>query len=359
MSSASRSLNGSIRLAAFSAALLFLVASAASAREETLRWRHADPGSVLSFEAHVASTPGADEGATQVISLGVPNPVNGIYRATINVADNDDVYVRLRAVGSDSDPSPLSAEQMRPGIAPGEQVTAGTTITPNPDSSARYSFNSDPVGIAPAGWIDTGANHSLVRDDTLFAVTSLNGDRALSTGSYATDIHSHRELTGAPYTLLTYTGRMATDRANAEIGVTALSQYPLSNVYYRLGTGDNGRFVISSQPGMTCGNPDTGVTATPGVWYRFEFEIDESGGATQIEARVWPENGTRPGTAQASCLDSSPNRSAAGTIGVWASGTGYKYWDDLEVVVPDGAPGSGNNEPPAPPVLLQIIPVAN
>ena len=359
MSTASRSLNGSIRLAAFAAALLLLVASAAEAREETLRWQHTAPGRVLSFEAHVATSPGASESATQVISLGLPTPIDGVYHATISVADASDLYVRLRAIGEDDVASPLSSEQMRPGITPGGEVTGGTGITPNPDRTARYDFSGNSVGLSPAGWIDTGANSSLVRDDTLFGVTSLNGDNAFYTGSYATDIHSHREVSTVPYSLLTYSGRMATDRAGAKIGVTAHSQFPLSNVYYRLGVEDNGRFMISGHPSISCANPDTGISATPGTWYHFEFIIEDQGSSTQIEARVWPENGSRPGTAQAACSDSRSSRSVAGTIGVWASGNGNKYWDDLQVVVPDGAPGSGNNAPPAPRVLLQIIPVQN
>lgn len=355
MSLGSRSLNRSLRLASFTA-VLALFAVAAEAREEILRWRHSDPGRVAHFEASIGTTPGAE---SQVLNLGKPVPVDGVFYATITVSDDLDAYIRLRAVADDASASPFSAERMRPGDSLSAPVAGGTASPANPDAIARYDFGSDPAGTAVSGWVDTGANNSLVRDDTLFSVASIDGNRVLTTSSYATDIHSHRELQGVPYSLLTYTGRMATDRDSGALGVTAHSQYPLSNVYYRLGRAANGRFEITGHPDLNCANPDTGVTPAAGTWMRFEMTITEQSGSTRIDARVWPDGQARPVTAQAMCTDSSAQRSLAGTVGVWASGVGRKYWDDLEVTVPDGAPGSGTNAPPAPPVLLQIIPVEN
>ena len=96
------------------------------------------------------------------------------------------------------------------------------------------------------------------------------------------------------------------------------------------------------------------MTPQPGTWYRFEFSINSESGQNRIQARVWPESDPRPSGPQAECIDSAPGRPAGGTIGVWASGPGQKYWDDLEVTTASAPPPV----PLAPPILIEVVPAA-
>ena len=348
---------------------LLLVAGVASAREEVLRWTHPDASGLARFQALVGSSPG-NYGAP--ISLGLPQPdAQGVYSASISVADDANVYVAMQAVDSAGVASFPSNERYRPSptAPPPDGGSGGTSdISPTPTSLAqgvqipadpnatlRFDFNS---GTA-SNWLDTESDNSMTANDTLFTVGSVGNDPALRTTSTATNIHSH--FVGSPNNLnnLVYTGRMATDDSGGGVGVTAYSQYPTADIYYRLRSERAGNpFVLAGHPHNCSGNDNTGVVLRENTWYEFELSITNESVGTRISAKVWKQGDSKPSSAQAECVDSSPSRNLLGTIGVWSMRSGGKYWDDLQVVTAAGdGSGSGSSGPIAPPRLIEVIPL--
>jgi hypothetical protein len=98
-----------------------LLASAASARDELLRWQHPDPASVTGFKVYVGSAPGSYQ---TTIDVGKPTPASGVYGYTLQVADPSSVYVAVSAYGPTGLESPRSNEQLRRGTlgAPGKPI---------------------------------------------------------------------------------------------------------------------------------------------------------------------------------------------------------------------------------------------
>jgi hypothetical protein len=339
--------------------VVLLAATTGQAREEVLRWTHANPDDVVRFEAHFGTSPGSYD---QIVDLQKPAPDgNGIYQATIEVGDAD-VYIALRAIGAASVQSPLSNERERAsdtgggggGGEPTSPVPAGTPMTASPDAAKRFDFANLPTGTSVAEWQDTAANNSLTTDDSLFQVSNVDGNRLFLTRSTANDIHSHVVGSDVPWTNFTMRGRMAMNTATGQLGVTTYSQFPSEDVYYRLGRAStSGAFTISGHPSISCAAGNTGVTPVAGTWYEFELAVTNESGSNRIEAKVWAQGAAEPNGPQASCTDSRASRPTVGTMGVWASGTGEKYWDDLEVVVRAPAPSG----PLQPPILIQIVPV--
>ncbi len=339
-----------------------LAANLASARTEIVRWTHPNVGAIARFEVLVG-TSSRNYGAP--VSVGLPQAdALGVFSASVDVADGADVFLAIRAVDTSGRVSLPSNERFRPAPAvsppppppsspaPTPGVSAGSVIPPDPNAVVRFDFDS---GSAP-NWLDTRANNSMLVDDSLFTVVSVGGNPALSTRSGSLNIHSH--FVGSPSGLknLILTGRLAIETAGGGAGVTAYSQYPSSDTYYRLRTnGGNYTFELAGHPHSTfdCrGTTDTGVVAEVGSWYEFELTIANEGAANRISASVWKQGSPRPTTPQAECLDSTANRPLSGTIGVWSGGTGAKYWDDLEVVPISGT--AAPTGPPLPPVLLNV-----
>ncbi len=211
------------------------------------------------------------------------------------------------------------------------------------------SFSGDADGADPSGWFDTGANNAMSNDETLFKVFSVGGNKAFGTSYTAnSNIHSHYVGAGsAGWTNYRYTGRMRISGSRDGIGVTFFSDYPNSDAYYRLRSESGSSFHIAPHgTGIECtGDIDTGVAPAPNTWYRFKVEVEDTGAATDVRARVWAEGGSEPATWQVSCSDSGTRR-VAGTVGLWAVvgsvDTGTKYWDDL-FVEPLAATGGGNS----------------
>jgi len=337
-----------------------LLASTADARPEILNWTHSRPTEVQRFEARVSSTDGS---SAQIFDLGVPTPLSdGIYEASLEVG-TEDVRIEMRAFGPGLVASAWTQPQVRAASTGGGgsgggsnlvPVGAGTTIAPVAGASNRFDFSGNAVGSSNPPWFDTGANYSRVENDSLFDVIQISANRVLHTASTQTAIHSHTRGSQYVWTNFMLTGRMATDDPAGTLGVTTYSQYPSTDRYYRLVSHAGGSFVLEGRPGLSCsGSTDTGVVPSAGSWYRFEFDVVDQGGDNQIRAKVWRAGSAEPGSYQIDCRDSASDRPRQGTIGVYASGSGQKYWDDLEVIEAVVV----SPTPPEPPILLQVVPV--
>ena len=210
-------------------------------------------------------------------------------------------------------------------------------------------FDSYSVGEDPLYWIDTAANNSMTENDNLFEVFELSGEKVFGTTSTATNIHSHYIGAGNEgFSNYMYSGRMMMTDIPGGIGVTFLSQYPLADVYYRLRSEPSGSsntdFYISPHGTSVTGDINTDVYPVAGTWYSFKIEVQDTGGRTEIRAKVWEEGTTEPGWQVDAYDDNTTTRLTAGTIGMWSMATGSKYWDDLTVSTDGGPPGPGPSD---------------
>jgi len=233
-----------------------------------------------------------------------------------------------------------------------EVITVTLVVTPTVTPIYSEDFESYASGMDPADWLDTGEDNSLVEDD-LFEVFDLDGEQVFGTQSTLGNIHSHYVGAGnEAFSSYEYTGRMRLTTTWGSIGVTFFSQYPRADAYYRLrrhGHGDT--FSLSAHgTSVTGGTTDTGLTPERNVWYLFRIQVEDAGTRTAIRAKIWAEGTTEPAEWQVDCYDDSPDRLAAGTIGVWSYLSGTKYWDDLVVnpLPPDESPPFAYGHDPAP-----------
>ncbi len=201
------------------------------------------------------------------------------------------------------------------------------------DDPLSEDFSSYVAGDQPAGWIDTTTAPSLTVDDGLFAVAEEAGETFLRTTSSQTNIHSHYAgPVPLPVPGYRYSGRLRISDPSGGIGVTAFSQLPGSNGYYRLRRYfDQPLILTAGGTSFTSGNTSTGVVPVANTWYRFALEAEDTGTQTEIRAKVWLDGAAEPGTWQASAVDANPTRWTSGTIGVWSFFNGSKDWDDLAV----------------------------
>ena len=201
---------------------------------------------------------------------------------------------------------------------------------PPPEPGAPVSFT---------GWRDTKASNSMEIDDTLFNVTTTDGIETLHTVNGGTNIHSHDNL--APVTGdHVFTGELMKAESGSSIGVTFFSQYTDSDHYYRLRSQSGGSFNISPHATSVTGDKDAGVSPIPGAWYQFKIDVTVTATETQIRAKVWQKGSVEPPDWQINCVDASASRLDSGHMGVWAMGTGDRYWRTFEI---------GGQAPPPPP----------
>ena len=88
-----------------------VAAAAADARSITVRWRFDEPERVAGFRVHVGSAPGL---YTHTVDVGKPAPdAQGVYRASVEVADQGPSFVAVSAYGEQGEESPRSNESVR------------------------------------------------------------------------------------------------------------------------------------------------------------------------------------------------------------------------------------------------------
>jgi hypothetical protein len=344
------------------AAALLLLPGVARARTETIRWTYSDPSRVTAFRIHLGASSGS---YTSMLEVGKPTPSGGVYSVAVTVSDTQVVYSAVSAYNA-TQTSPLSNERrLDPPAAPPPPDPPPDPPPPPPDDpppgAATWSstFDGYAAGDDPAGWVDTRANNSMSTDDSLFGVVTLGGDPAFSTASTDTNIHSHFVTSeSVHWSAYEFSGRMRMSDPNGGIGVTALSQYPSQDAYYRLrrqqGSGVTA-FHLAPHPdgkAVSCASASTGVTPSANQWYRFRLQVVAESGQTLVKAKVWAQGASEPGSWQIDCTDTAPDRLVEGEPGVWSMGPGAKYWDDLQVTALAGSGSGGPSPVPAAPILF-------
>lgn len=218
------------------------------------------------------------------------------------------------------------------------------TTSENSENSSNINFNEQ---FKASDFVDTGANFSLVQDNSLFTFDSSTGVMMVSTSSNLDNIHSHY-MDGGSFGNYTFSGSMLASDSASGVGVTFLSDYPNSDDYYRLANDSAaGSFQLSARNSLTCQGVDSGLVTQAGEWYSFKILVKSDSMKTTILAKVWPSFAREPFDAQMNCVDSSGSRRTQGTIGLWASGAGDKQWGDLFLGFDPYLPTTVN--PPTPP----------
>ena len=280
--------------------------------------------------------------------------INGLcskgYCEPVEMIDVPDVVGNVQADAE----AVIIAANLRVGTIiyfPSDIIPAGEVISQDPPAGVQLpncsavalevslgdfayfqNFETYAAGSDPADWVDTGANNSLAIDNSLFKVFDLNGEMVFGTTSTLTNIHSHYDPAICDATVgFVFTGRMRMSDSDGGIGVTFLSDYPNSDIYYRLRHYSGNDFHISPHGTTVAGDADSGVIPTANIWYLYRIEVIDTGSRTEIKANVWAEGSGEPSGWQIDAYDDSLTRLTAGTIGIWSMGEGSKYWDDLAV----------------------------
>ena len=372
-----RALTGRARAALGVAVFLLAFSHAAEARVVTLLWSHPTPANVAGFNLHYGTSSGS---YSTTVNIGKPAASGGVFTHDLTVGDTVTVYVALSAYGTGytesflsnqktfsaptapppTDPTPPPTDPTPPPTDPTPPPTTPSTLIPLPSgttSTWSQDFQTSATGTYVPGWRDTGADNSLTESDGLFSVFDLAGSRVFGTSSSLVNIHSHLASTGADqWSSYGLQGRMLITDAAGGIGVTAYSQYPNADVYYRLRRHDGQPFHVSPHPdgaAISCSPATTGVVPAANTWYRFRFEVASGSSSNTIRAKVWRNDVAEPGSWQTTCTDTRSDRPTGGTIGVWSMRSGQKAWDDLTVYRAGGSTPSPT-APPMPPILLPI-----
>jgi len=105
---------------------LVALAAPADARSITVRWRYAAPARVAGFRLHLGPAPGQ---YTQTIDVGrVTADADGIYQASVEVADDEPTYLAVSAYGAGGEESPRSNETLRAPVAAAPSASAEMQI---------------------------------------------------------------------------------------------------------------------------------------------------------------------------------------------------------------------------------------
>ncbi len=216
-------------------------------------------------------------------------------------------------------------------------TTGGQPAVVVDETFESYVENED-----PSNWRATGANNSPAETPGLFKVmvvgNKMYGPR---TGLVSESLHTHYMPEGIDvlgWRDYVYTGRIYVASADSGIGVTFYSRYPASqDRYYRLRRHkDRPAFHLASHPrGIQTVKGDKAhaeIPSEPDTWYRFRVElrtIDDDPGRVSIRVKVWQDEELEPDDFQIEAYDDSARHITSGTVGIWASESGYV--DDLRV----------------------------
>lgn len=197
-------------------------------------------------------------------------------------------------------------------------------------------FEGYTVGSNPINWLNTGASNSMTENKSLFKIFDVGGEKVFGTSSTLLNIHSHNTQWYLENEKgVEYSGRMMRSTIDGGIGITFYSHYPFADNYYRLRTGWAQPLHIAPHPqdiAKVFGTTSSDVMPEAGKWYRFRVMIIDGAGKTEIFSKAWlDEPHLEPTDWQVVAHDDTNSRFVSGTFGLWAGGSGAKYWDDLKV----------------------------
>ena len=185
----------------------------------------------------------------------------------------------------------------------------------------------------PADWVDS---RNLNIDNDLYLTTDIGGNTVLYTDSNKNDVFSHYvNATTDTWTYYQFSGRLMIDTATGGIGLVYFSDFMDSTKHYRLKSENGGTFEIhaigTSITPRGIDDRDSGVSPTPGQWYRFKIYIHNVDEQATMLAKIWPDGDDEPASWQVDCFDENSSYATNGTVGFWTKGNATKYFDDVKV----------------------------
>lgn len=212
------------------------------------------------------------------------------------------------------------------------------------DILLETAFEAYEAGQNPEHWVDQ-ATQSVAGAFELLTPTGADDPAppVLGARSSQTPLQTHYVIPGSSdWQDYIFTGSLRLSDAAGAIGVSVLSRYPdgVEQSYSLRQDAANAAFYLTAQPEQVqplVAAPNSQLTSdvVPAVdtWYRFVIEvnnnIDEN--RTEIRAKVWAAEEIEPPEFQMVGYDTSSVRILTGTVGLWASGPGEKYYDRLSV----------------------------
>ncbi|MEZ4703004.1 MAG: LamG-like jellyroll fold domain-containing protein, partial [Rhodothermales bacterium] len=214
------------------------------------------------------------------------------------------------------------------------------------------AFAGYPAGASPAGWQDGGSDEATARiqANTLFQVGEVTGQHVLATDvatrKDVVSIYKHPAIDSRALDSYTYTGRLRFSDEAGGAGAAFFARSADHNDFYGLvrPAGAGATFRLAAFPAsrrFSVQVPDadkvhdSGIVGKPDTWYRFRIAVrfnpgERPEGKVTVLARVWEEGQPEPAAFQMKAVDRSAPLTG-GSVGVWATGEGAKYFDDLVV----------------------------
>ncbi|RME46077.1 MAG: hypothetical protein D6796_09495, partial [Caldilineae bacterium] len=183
----------------------------------------------------------------------------------------------------------------------------------------------------PTGWLD---QNSAFASGDYFQTTMLDGNLVLASADSGYR-YSHYNGDGAlGWQNYEFSGRLRFGRNDDGIALTFYSQVPAGeNRYYQLLRYSNWSHFQLMAHGTNIGDGvmSVNVNAQPNVWYRFRIRVYTTADRIRFVAKIWRDGDPEPSVWQIDAFDAYTTRIGAGTVGVWAMGSGAPAVDDLRV----------------------------
>ncbi|MDD9941697.1 MAG: hypothetical protein OXU20_11695, partial [Myxococcales bacterium] len=214
--------------------------------------------------------------------------------------------------------------------------------------AARFDFEASPVPLPPADWHQSndtqapppanGLTEPLARQPEAPPAVRFRSDDQNVHSCYApASLHSE-VLASKDYE---FAGRMRLVDAAEGAGITFLDRSPSGQQhYYSLRTTpERPRFHLVRVPAAIDalkpadgGAVESQLQPELGTWYEFRVRARDLGSHTDIQAMIWASGTTPPATFELHAIDTSSQRLAAGTVGVWNSGAGHPEFENLRLL---------------------------
>ncbi|MCX6674441.1 MAG: neuraminidase-like domain-containing protein [Methanothrix sp.] len=230
------------------------------------------------------------------------------------------------------------------------RVWPASIVDPLPsDLLLDINFEAESQMPEPDLWLDGEDRQKLALPGGLFKQINVSGgapgETAFGTDSEDINIHSYFSPAGSDelsWNNYQFQGRMRISDRDSGIGVIFFSRQPEGiDQYYGLTRDAKHRtFHLIAHPqdvqkvksfDLSIDRMDSGIEPLPNVWYNFLLEVYDTGSETRIRAKIWPESEIASSVYVIDALDDSDIRIKSGAMGVWASGTGSKYFRHLKV----------------------------
>lgn len=259
----------------------------------------------------------------------------------LEAIDESDIHITQGTVGLWSSGSSVGERQF-------DNLRVWPASIANPNSSdfiLNVNFEAKSQLPEPDNWLDTKEFLEPVAEGDLFKEIVVAGEAeartAFGTESDNTNIHSYYNPSESAINPLSwnnyiYRGRMRISDPNGGIGITFLSRQPAGvGQYYAIRRdAEQPSFRLLAHPkGVqnVSGEVDSGVNPVSNVWYHFQIIVENGDDSTRIRAKIWEEGQKMPDEPQIDAIDGNCIHIKSGTVGIWASGSGSKYFDSLKV----------------------------